>query len=59
LRNSLRIFLTTQSDQGSRDCQVGTKVLALVVGFAVVNYALSAALHQEGKDVRGVYVSTS
>ncbi len=59
MRNSLRIFLTTQSDQGGRDCSVGTKVLALVLGIGVISFALSAALHQEGKDVRGVYVSTS
>ncbi len=59
MRNSLRIFLTTHSDQGSRNCRIGTNVFALVVGFAVVNYALTVALHQEGKDVRGVYVSTS
>ena len=59
MRNSLRIFLTTQSDQGGRECAVGVKTLLLATGVCVMCYALTAALHQEGKDVRGVYVSTS
>ena len=54
----MRAFLTMSPDE-RHVYQVGRSPLVLSVGLCLLSYALTAVLHQEGKDARGVYVSTS
>ena len=58
MRNSIRAFLTMSPDE-RHVYQVGRSPLVLAVGLCLLSYVLTAVLHQEGKDARGVYVSTS